>query len=178
MAANPIPNADLPPYLQAVRATFDEYGGVIAGITLTTGAAVPTSPPAGESCRYTLMINGADVIGVEVAAGCAPFVVGSTPKIPDFPQAQMNSWEVKLNGDTLSFRFPASSLEPYLGATSKLGDEERAIRRRGLRRTDDHADAAADVHGPAVSVPHVAQTLLSVPPSWVRRPALRLIAET
>jgi Putative binding domain, N-terminal len=112
-----IANADLPPYLQASRATFDDYGGVIAGITLTTAAPVP-APPAGESYRYTLMINGTDVIGVEVGAGHAPFVIAPAPKIPDFPQAQINSWEVKLTGDTLTFRFPASSLEPYLGATS------------------------------------------------------------
>jgi len=115
--ANAVSNADLPLYLQAAHATFDDYGGVIAGITLTTAAPIPT-PPSGESYRYTLMINGVDVLGVEVGADRAPFVIGTTPKIPDFPQAQINSWEVKLSGDTLSFRMPSSSVEPYLGANN------------------------------------------------------------
>lgn len=110
--AGPVSNSDLPPYLQAVRASLDNYGDVIVGVTFTAAAAIPV-PASGESFRYTLMINGADVIGAEVGPSHVPFVVVPNPKIPDFPQAQINSWEVKLAGDTLSFRMPASSLEPY-----------------------------------------------------------------
>jgi hypothetical protein len=112
-----VSNADLPLHLQAAHASFDDYGGIIAGVTLTTAAPIPV-PAAGESFRYTLLINGAEVIGAEVGASHTPFVVVPSPKIPDFPQAQINSWETKLNGDTLSFRFPASSLEPYLAANN------------------------------------------------------------
>jgi len=114
-SANAVPNSDLPLHLQAASASFDNYGNVIAGVTLTLAGPVPT-PAAGESFRYTLVINGVDVIGLQVGGGQSPFVVTPAAKIPDFPQAQMNSWEVKVNGATLSFRMPASSLEPYLGA--------------------------------------------------------------
>lgn len=112
-----VSNADLPLHFQAARASFDDYGGIIAGVTLTTAAPIPV-PAAGESFRYTLLINGGEVIGAEIGASHTPFMVVSSPKIPDFPQAQINSWETKLNGDTLSFRFPASSLEPYLAANN------------------------------------------------------------
>src|SRR5206468_1805106 len=92
-------NADIPLHLQAASATFDDYGGIIAGITLTVKAPVPT-PAAGESFRYTLILDGVDVIGLEVSAARTPFVVAVSSKIPGFPDAQINSWETKLNGDT------------------------------------------------------------------------------
>jgi hypothetical protein len=112
--ANAVPNADLPPHLQAASASVDNYGNVIAGVTLTLAGPVPT-PAAGESFRYTLVINGVEAIGVNVSAG-SPFVVVPSGKIPEFPQAQINSWEVKVAGNTVSFRMPASSLEPYFGS--------------------------------------------------------------
>ena len=114
-SAAAVANADLPLHLQAASVSFNNYGNVIAGVTLKLKAPVPT-PAAGEAFRYTLVINGVDVIGVEVAANQSPFVVAPSSRIPDFPQAQINSWEVKLNADTLSFRVPGSSLEPYFGA--------------------------------------------------------------
>jgi hypothetical protein len=109
-------NADIPLHLQAASATFDDYSGIIAGITLTVKAPVPT-PAAGESFRYSLILNGVDVIGLEVSATRTPFVVALSTKIPGFPDAQINSWETKLNGDTLSFRVPATSLAPYLSTS-------------------------------------------------------------
>ncbi len=111
--AVPVNVAGLPAHLQVASASFDNYGGVIAGVTIKTGAAIP-APAAGESFRYTLMLNGVEAGGVEVGSNLSTNFIVSTPKIPDFPSAQINSWEVKLNGDSLSFRVPASSLEPYL----------------------------------------------------------------
>ncbi|HXH41846.1 MAG TPA: hypothetical protein VNN08_24695, partial [Thermoanaerobaculia bacterium] len=110
--AVPVSVAGFPAAMQIASGSFDNYGGIIAGVTLKLGA-VP-APAAGESYRYTLMLNGAEAAGVEVPSNLAAFFIVSNPKIPDFPGAQINSWETKLNGDTLSFRVPASSLEPYL----------------------------------------------------------------
>jgi len=107
----------LPAHLQVASASFDNYGGIIAGVTIKLGAAIPT-PAAGESFRYTLMLNGVEAGGVEVSSNLSTNFLVSTPKIPEFPGAQINSWEVKLNGDTLSWRAPASSLEPYLSQGS------------------------------------------------------------
>jgi len=111
--AVPVNAAGLPAHLQVASASFDNYGGIIAGVTIKLGAAIPT-PASGESFRYTLMLNGVEAGGVEVSSNLSTNFIVSTPKIPEFPGAQINSWEVKLNGDTLSFRVPASSLEPYL----------------------------------------------------------------
>lgn len=110
--ASAISATDLPLAMQVASASLDDYGGVIAGVTLTLkGIPAPTGT---ESFRYSLMINGAEAIGLQVAANQAPFTVVATAKIPDFPAAQINSWEVKQTGETLSFRFPSTSLEPYL----------------------------------------------------------------
>jgi hypothetical protein len=109
---SPVNAPGLPAPLQAASASFDDYSGIIAGVTLKL-AAVPT-PAVGEDFRYTLLLNGVEAAGVQFGGGFAPFLVVSTPKIPDFPSAQIGSWEIKLTGDTLSFRMPASSLEPYL----------------------------------------------------------------
>ena len=94
-STSPVNAAGLPAALQAASASFDNYGGIIAGITLKL-AAVPT-PVAGEDYRYTLLLNGVEAAGVQVSAGFAPFLVVSTPKIPDFPSAQIGSWEIKLD---------------------------------------------------------------------------------
>lgn len=115
--AVPVNAAGLPAHLQVASASFDNYSGIIAGVTIKAGAAIP-APAAGESFRYTLMLNGVEAGAVEVGSNLSTSFVVSTPKIPDFPGAQINSWEVKLNGDTLSFRVPASSLEPYLSQGS------------------------------------------------------------
>ena len=103
---------DLPLAMQAASASLDDFGGVIAGVTLTLKAT--PAPTGTENFRYSLMINGVETISLQVAANQAPFTVISTAKIPDFPATQINSWEVKQTGETLSFRFPATSLEPYL----------------------------------------------------------------
>jgi hypothetical protein len=102
----------LPAPMQASSASFDNYGGIIAGVTLKL-AAVP-APSVGENFRYTLVLNGVEAAGIQLSADQAPFLVVATPKIPDFPSAQIGSWETHLTGDTLTFRVPASSLEPYL----------------------------------------------------------------
>src|SRR5258706_3739484 len=122
-SANPVNVPGLPAQMQAASASFDNYGGIIAGVTLKL-AAVP-APAAGESLRYTLLLNGVEAAGVQVSLGFSPFLVVSTPKIPDFPSAQIGSWEIHLNGDTLTFRVPASSLEPYL---SQSGNNTWAIK--------------------------------------------------
>jgi hypothetical protein len=111
--AVPVNAAGLPAHLQVASASFDNYGGIIAGVTIKAGATIP-APASGESFRYTLMLNGVEAGAVEVGSNLSTSFVVSTPKIPEFPGAQINTWEVKLNGDTLSFRVPASSLEPYL----------------------------------------------------------------
>lgn len=111
--AAPVVVAGLPAHLQAVSASFDDYGGVIDGVTIKLSAPFPT-PAAGENFRYSLMLNGVETVGVQVSAGQAPFLDVPVAKIPDFPYAQIDSWEIKLTGDTLSFRMPASSLEPFL----------------------------------------------------------------
>jgi hypothetical protein len=109
---NQVTAPGLPAPLQASSASFDNYGGIIAGVTLKLAAApVPTGT---ENFRYTLLLNGIEAAGIQLSAGFAPFLVVSTPKIPDFPSAQIGSWETHLTGDTLTFRVPASSLEPYL----------------------------------------------------------------
>ncbi|MEK6371125.1 MAG: BACON domain-containing protein [Acidobacteriota bacterium] len=110
--ASAISATDLPLAMQAASASLDDYGGVIAGVTLTLKAT--PAPTGTESFRYSLMINGVEAIGLQVSPNQAPYTVISTAKIPDFPAAQINSWEVKQTGETLSFRFPATSLEPYL----------------------------------------------------------------
>ncbi|HYM60331.1 MAG TPA: hypothetical protein VEZ11_05505, partial [Thermoanaerobaculia bacterium] len=113
--ANGVPATDIPTHLQASKATFDDYGGTLAGITLTLKAPVPNPDRStNESFNYTLMLNGQDVIAVAVFPDQAPFAVVPTAKIPDFPVAQIDSWELKLTGDTLSIRVPTTSLEPYL----------------------------------------------------------------
>ena len=73
----------LPAPMQASSASFDNYGGIIAGVTLKL-AAVPT-PAAGENFRYTLVLNGVEAAGIQLSADQPPFLVVSTPKIPDFP---------------------------------------------------------------------------------------------
>ncbi len=109
---SPVTVPGLPAQLQAASASFDNYGGIIAGVTVKLNA-VP-APVGGESLRYTLMLNGVEAAGVQVSAGFTPFLVVPTPKIPDFPYAQIGTWEIKLNGDTLTFRVPAANLEPFL----------------------------------------------------------------
>jgi hypothetical protein len=89
-AASPTSNTDIPASLQAASASFDNYGNVIAGVTLTLGAPPAPDASTNESFRYTLMINGAEAIGLQVSPNQSPFVVVPAPKIPDFPQAQMN----------------------------------------------------------------------------------------
>ncbi|MEO8036741.1 MAG: BACON domain-containing carbohydrate-binding protein, partial [Acidobacteriota bacterium] len=111
------PNTDIPASLQAASATFDNYGDTIAGITLKLKGAPAPNASANESFQYTLAINGADVVGVNLSGTQNPFILVPSPKIPGFPEAQIKSWELKVNGDTLAFRFPATSLEPYLSAT-------------------------------------------------------------
>ena len=106
---------DIPQHMQVASATFDDYGGVIAGIALTLKSAVPALSGS-ESYRYTLVLNGVDVIGLELGANQSLIVPVLTPKIPDFPSAQIKSWEVKASGANLSFRVPATSLEPFLGS--------------------------------------------------------------
>lgn len=110
--ASAVSATDLPLAMQAASASLDDYGGVIAGVTLTLKAT--PAPTGTESFRYALMINGVEAIGLQVSPNQAPYTVISTAKIPDFPAAQINSWEVKQTAETLSFRFPATSLEPYL----------------------------------------------------------------
>jgi hypothetical protein len=122
-SANPVNAPGLPAPLQLASASFDNYGSIIAGITLKL-AAVPT-PATGESFRYTLLLNGIEAVAAEVITGQSPLFIVATPKIPDFPSAQISSWEMHLNGDTLSFRVPASSLEPYL---SQSGTNTWAIK--------------------------------------------------
>ena len=115
--ASEAPNADIPAYLQAASASFDNYGDTIAGITLKLKASIPTpNASTNESFQYTLAINGIDVVGAYVGA-TQSFISVPTRKIPDFPDAQINSWEFKVNGDTVSFRVPATSLEPYLSTS-------------------------------------------------------------
>ena len=111
-SSNPVNVPGLPASLQASSASFDNYGGIIAGVTLKLAAA--PAPAGTESFRYTLLLNGVEAAGVQVSAGQAPFLVVATPKIPEFPSAQIGTWEIHLTGDTLTFRVPASSLEPYL----------------------------------------------------------------
>jgi hypothetical protein len=111
-STTPVNVPTLPAQLQAVSASFDNYGSVIAGVTLKLAA--PPAPSGTENFRYTLLLNGVEAAGIQVSAGFAPFLVVATPKIPDFPSAQIGSWETHLTGDTLTFRVPASSLEPYL----------------------------------------------------------------
>jgi hypothetical protein len=115
--AVPVNAAGLPAHLQVASASFDNYGGIIAGVTIKAGAAIP-SPASGEFFRYTLMLNGVEAAALEVSSNLSTSFVVATPKIPGYPSAQINSWEVKLNGDTLSFRVPASSIEPYLSQGS------------------------------------------------------------
>jgi hypothetical protein len=122
-SANPVNVPGLPAPLQLASASFDNYGSIIAGVTLKL-AAVPT-PATGESFRYTLLLNGIEAVAAEVVAGQSPLFIVPTPKIPDFPSAQIGSWEMHLNGDTLSFRVPASSLDPYL---SQSGTNTWAIK--------------------------------------------------
>jgi hypothetical protein len=105
---------DIPPYMQLASATFDDYGGVISGVSLTLQAALPALA-ASESYRYTLVLNGVDVIGLEAGANQTLNIPVLSPKIPEFPGAQIRSWEIKMNGASLSFRVPATSLEPFLG---------------------------------------------------------------
>jgi hypothetical protein len=114
-SAAAVTNSDIPLHLQAASASFDNYGDVIAGITLTLNAPIPTPAP-GESFRYTLLLNGVEAIGLQFFDNGTSSVLVPVPKIPDFPQAQINTWEVKVNGATVSFRMPGSSLEPYFGA--------------------------------------------------------------
>jgi hypothetical protein len=111
-SSNPVNVPGLPAALQASSASFDNYGGIIAGVTLKLAAA--PAPTGTENFRYTLLLNGVEVAGVQVSAAQAPFLVVATPKIPEFPSAQIGSWETHLTGDTLTLRMPASSLEPYL----------------------------------------------------------------
>jgi hypothetical protein len=108
---NPVSAQGLPAHLQAASASFDNYGNVISGVTLKLAATIPALV-AGEDFRYTLVLNGVEAAGIQVSAGKAPFLVVANPKIPDFPSAQISSWEIKVNGDTVSFRVPhqASSL--------------------------------------------------------------------
>jgi hypothetical protein len=115
-SSSPVNVPTLPAPLQAVSASFDNYGSIIAGVTLKLAAA--PAPAAGEDFRYTLLINGIETAGIQVSAGFAPFLVVPTPKIPDFPSSQIGSFETHLNGDTLTFRMPASSLEPYLNQST------------------------------------------------------------
>lgn len=110
--ATPIIAAGLPAQMQAASASFDDYGGVIAGVTLKLGA-VP-APAAGETLQYMLVLNGIDSAGFILSGGIPTGFLVGTAKIPGFPEAQINSWELKQTGDTLTFRVPASSLEPYL----------------------------------------------------------------
>lgn len=112
----PVANSDIPAHLQAASASFDNYGGIIAGVTLKVNAPIPI-PSAGESFRYTLLINGVEVIALEYTSSQSVLVVVPVPKIPEFPGAQISSWETKLSGDTLSFRVPGTSLTPYLSTT-------------------------------------------------------------
>ncbi len=116
--ASAVSNTGIPAQLQAASASFDNYGDTIAGVTLTLNAPPAPDASTNESLRYSLVISGVDAIGLQVSANQSPFLVVSTPKIPDFPQAQMNSWEVKVTGATLSFRMPTSSLEPYLSPSA------------------------------------------------------------
>ncbi len=115
-SASPVSAAGLPAHLQAASASFDNYGNIISGVTLKLAATIPV-PAAGESFRYTLVLNGIEAAGIQVSLGQAPFLVVANPKIPDFPSAQISSWELKVSGDTVSLRVPASSLEPYLSST-------------------------------------------------------------
>lgn len=104
---------DIPAHMRIAQASLKDYGGIIAGVELTLGAPIPSPTPPGESYRYTLVINGEDVIGAEISGSRSPFVLVPSSKTPSFPEAQINSWETNLSGVTLSFRMPASSLEPY-----------------------------------------------------------------
>jgi len=115
-ATAPVSNPDIPAYLQAASASFDNYGGIIAGVTLKVNAPIPI-PSAGESFRYTLLINGVEVIALEYTSSHSLLVVVPVPKLPEFPGAQIESWETKLSGDTLSIRMPATSLVPYLSTS-------------------------------------------------------------
>lgn len=105
---------DVPAHLRVSQASLEDYGGVLTGLRLTLAAAPPVPIPPGESYRYTLVVNGAEAIGLQISGTQNPFIVVPSPRIPAFPAAQINSWEVHQAGGTLSFRFPASSLEPYL----------------------------------------------------------------
>ena len=88
-----VSNAGIPAPFQAASASFDNYGGIIAGVTLKLSAPIP-NPAAGESFRYTLMVNGVEAIGLECTAS------QSIPRRfdaedPRFPGAQINSWETR-----------------------------------------------------------------------------------
>jgi hypothetical protein len=113
-SASTLTFGDLPQHMQLASATFDDYGGVIAGVSLTLKSAIPALS-GGESDRYSLVINGVDVIGLEVSSNQSLIVPILTPRIPDFPSAQIKSWETAMNGANLSLRFPATSIEPFLG---------------------------------------------------------------
>lgn len=108
---------DAPAHMQLSQGSLDDYSGIITGLTLKLRGALPSTMASSESYRYTLVINGVDAAAIQVGSNLTPYIVVANPKIPDFPAAQINSWETKLSGDTLSMRFPATSLEPYLAAS-------------------------------------------------------------
>ena len=104
---------DLPAFMQVAQATVDDYSGVIGGVTMKLGAPPPSTMAADESYQYTLLINNTPAIGMAVRSGLQTSILIPTAKIPDFPAAQIGTWEMKLSGDTLSFRFPSTSIEPF-----------------------------------------------------------------
>jgi hypothetical protein len=113
--ANGLTGLNIPPHFQVSKATFDDYGGVTAEVTINVNATIPAPDKTlVEWYDYMLLINGVEVAGVMIDRNSGPSFYRPAAKIPEFPQAQINAWYMTVSGSTVSFRVPTSSLEPYL----------------------------------------------------------------